>query len=159
MKRVIELDFEFKDAKIITRVRLKPKKGEKSLPYDAIFDTGCSKTTMSKDLFNTLGYVAKKAQAVKIIGINGESDGFSTIIDNFTIGSENLGDVRITVTDMQEKFNNSIILWMNILMWFNTQIHYTKKKITLAERAAEGYTTTRFTRGDTNSIVLPSIQN
>jgi len=158
MSKKFDIDFELESGKITTSVKLIPKDSKIPLPYDAILDTGCNKTTISRSLFETLGYSIKDKREVTIIGINGESKGFSTVIDNFILGDTDLGSVRVTVADVQKEFTNKIILGMNILMWFNLLISYSNKRLTFATRVVKGYTTTRFSRSDTSTINLTATQ-
>ena len=115
-------------------VALKATGKQKPVPYYAVFDPGSTMTTISASLFESLGYPKQDAANIKLIGLNGESQGFSTVIDYFEIGGVNLGNVRVAVGKLHPNFENSIILGMNVLMWFDFAVTHSTKTIALLER-------------------------
>ena len=129
------------------------------MPLYAIVDTGASDTAMSLYLFKTLGYKEQSKLKTTITGINGKSEGFSTIIDNFVIGGVDLGKTRVTVSEVSPEFKNTVVLGMNVLVWFNMLISHSKGEISLSERQIKGMdTSNRFYRTDIFSRnVLASI--
>jgi hypothetical protein len=156
----LELRFKIAETKIITTVELaKPLKGKIVWnPYDAVFDPGSSYTTMSESLFDALGYEKKESAEATLIGINSESAANSYIVGNFKLGGQNLGKVRVTVGRLSPQFESTVILGMNLLMWFEIAIKYhPSKKIILAERNIQGIDkTTRFTRKDMLNVNIVS---
>lgn len=104
---------------------------------------------MPTHLFNMLGFEEQSRLKVTITGINGKSEGFSTIIDNFLIGGVDLGKTRVTVSDVSPEFKNTIIMGMNVLVWFNILVSHAKREITLVERQIKGLDkSSRFYRTD-----------
>ncbi|MCL2387816.1 MAG: retroviral-like aspartic protease family protein [Defluviitaleaceae bacterium] len=153
MSRKIELDFEVIKDKITIKVLLRQHSSKQYVQYDAIIDTGCNRTTISKTLFSDLGYEYKETQPVKILGINGESRGTSTIIDNFMLGGTDLGKMRITVADIHPQFTRKIILGMNILKWFSFMVDFGAKKVVLFDRRGEGEGHFTKTRGANTNLM------
>jgi len=144
----ITLPFYLDKLKIVSVVELKSDNGVIT-PCYAIVDTGCSDTSMSQQLFNALGFKEKKRIETTITGINAKSKGFSTIVDNFIIGGVDLGDTRITVSNVSPEFENIVVLGMNVLVWFHKAIDYRKSEITLVERRLKNIDMrTRFYRTD-----------
>jgi len=145
----IVLPFDMDKLKIITQVKLIPEGRVNPTPFDTYFDTGSTDTVMSTHLFEGLGFKEQGRLKVSIAGINGKSEGFSTIIDNFIIGNTDLGKTRVTVSEVSSEFKNIIILGMNVLVWFNMLVSHAKKEITLAERQIKGLDkSNRFYRTD-----------
>jgi len=141
---MLDLDFVMSKSKIITSVglRLIDKNGKESkrpLPYDTVFDTGCTMTTMSVSLFNDLGYSYKNEAKITIIGVNGENEGKSTVIDYFEVGGKDIGPVRIAVGRLHDNHKDRIILGMNIIMWHHFSLDHMKKRITLVERQLKNF--------------------
>ena len=135
-----------KDAKIITTVKLKPYGKNVTLPYDAVFDPGAAMTTISAPLFESLGYPLNDPARIKLIGLNSENKGVSTVIDYFEIGGVDLGRVRVAVGQLHSNFENRIILGMNVLIWYNFAVTHSTKTITLLERKFKNYDSSkRFT--------------
>ncbi|MCL2604577.1 MAG: retroviral-like aspartic protease family protein [Defluviitaleaceae bacterium] len=134
MVSTIVLPFEMDKLKISTEVKLKIAGRTKPASFRVHLDTGSTDTVMSSHLFKTLGFKEQSRLKVTITGINGKSEGFSTIIDNFIIGGVDLGKTRVTVSDVSPEFKNTIVMGMNVLVWFNMLISYTKGEVTLAER-------------------------
>ena len=138
--------FTMKETKLITTVMLKMHGKKNTLPYHVVFDPGSTMTTMSASLYKWLGYPKNDPANIKLIGLNGESQGFSTLIDYFEIGGVNLGSVRVAVGQLHPNFENSIILGMNVLMWYDFAVTHITKTITLLERRFKNYdTSNRFT--------------
>ena len=135
----IKTDFQVVDSKMITNIVLKKHGHKAELDLDAIFDPGSTMTTMSETLFNRIGYPLQESGNVKIIGVNSESKGFSTLIDFMKIGGVNLGRIRIVVGQLHPKFANNIIIGMNILLWYDIAISHYNKTITLVERKFKGF--------------------
>ncbi|MCL2048425.1 MAG: retroviral-like aspartic protease family protein [Defluviitaleaceae bacterium] len=131
---MVVLDFDLINAKYISRVKLLPPNSKKPLPYALVFDSGSNMTTISKPLFDKLGYSLEAPKDVIIRGINGESRGISTIINHFEIGGENLGRVRVVVGNLHKNFENSVILGVNVLVWYNYAVIHHKKQIVMEER-------------------------
>ena len=151
----IELKFRIERSKIITEVKLKKELNSIILPYKAIFDPGSTMTTMSESLFNTLGFNRENTDTIKIIGVNSESGGFSTVIDYFEIGGINLGMVRVAVGSLAPQFQNNIIIGMNLLLWYDFALSHFTKKITLVERQLKNFDmSSRFVRKDIANINL-----
>jgi len=136
---MIKAIFTVKETKLITTIMLKMQGKKNVLPYDAVFDPGSTMTTMSDALFKWLGYSLNDPANIKLIGLNGESKGFSTVIDYFEIGGVNLGSVRVAVGQLHPNFENSIILGMNILMWYDFAVTHSTKTIVLLERRFKNY--------------------
>jgi len=134
MSNTITLPFNMKKMKMIADVKLISKRNSKPSPFKAFLDTGSTDTVMSTYLFKELGFQEQSRIKVTVTGINGISEGFSTIIDHFIIGDVDLGKTRITVTELSPAFKNNIVLGMNVLVWFNMLVSHTQKEITLAER-------------------------
>ena len=156
---MIKLKFYTEAAKLITKVGLKKHKQKQFRTYDAIFDPGSTMTTMSESLYNELGYKHNDPGKVRIIGINHESSGVSTLIDNFEIGGTNLGRLRIVVGQLHPKFENCIIIGMNVIIWYNFAINHHDKAITMVERKFKtSIMATRFTMKNILSINLASIE-
>ena len=78
---MIKAIFAVKETKLITTVKLKMQGKKEALPYDAVFDPGSTMTTMSDELFKWLGYSLNDPTNIKLIGLNGESKGFSTVMN------------------------------------------------------------------------------
>ena len=96
-----------------------------------------------------MGLREKKRIETTITGINAKSKGFSTIVDNFVIGGVDLGDTRITISNVSLEFENIVVLGMNVLVWFHKAIDYRKNEITLVERRLKNIDMkTRFYRTD-----------
>ncbi|MCL2386901.1 MAG: retroviral-like aspartic protease family protein [Defluviitaleaceae bacterium] len=131
---MIKTAFRVQSTKLITTVMLKAHGKESVFPYNAVFDPGCTMTTISHRLFERLAYPLKDPANIRLIGINGESKGVSTIIDYFEIGGVNLGSVRVAVGEVHPNFENSIILGMNILLWYDFAVTHSTKTIALLER-------------------------
>ena len=149
MYNAIVLPFDMDKLKIVTQIRFKPEGRVNPTPFDAYLDTGSTDTVMSVHLFEMLGFKEQHRLKVSIAGINGKSDGFSTIIDHFIIGGVDIGKTRITVAEVSSEFKNIIILGMNVLVWFNMLVSYAKKEITLSERRIKGLDrSNRFYRTD-----------
>ena len=159
MIKMIMLPFDMDKLKIVTQVKLVTKDRIHPTPFDAYLDTGSTDTVISTHLFKGLGFKEQGRLKVSIAGINGKSEGFSTIIDNFIIGGVDLGKTRVTVSEVSPEFKNIIILGMNVLVWFNMLVSHAKKEITLAERQIKGLDkSNRFYRTDIFSRnVLASI--
>jgi len=131
---MIELPFILDDMKMITEVEIKLP-GKNSLhKLRLIFDTGCSMTTISDKLFTNLKLPQKDAVPITIIGINSEEKGISVVLDSFMLGGVDLGNVRVSIGKMKPHFQDSIILGMNVLMWYDIAVVNRKKKIFLKER-------------------------
>jgi len=149
MYNVITLPFETDKLKITTEVELKAPNRAFPIPFRAFLDTGSTDTVMSAHLYRTLGFKEQNRLKVTITGINGKSEGFSTIVDNFLLGGVDLGKTRITVSEVSPEFKNIIVLGMNVLVWFNMLVSHTKGEITLAERQIKGLDkSNRFYRTD-----------
>ena len=149
MSEIIILDIQMQKLKIVSSVKLKTEKSKVFVDYDMYVDTGSSDTVISEQLFNELGYKEQEKIPATIIGINGKSKGFSTIINDFIIGGVNLGKTRVTIAKLEAEFANVVILGMNVLAWFNMLVSYSKKEITLAERKIKNIDkSTRFNRVD-----------
>ena len=149
MISTITLPCEIDNLKIISKVKLKPSGRTSLIPFPAFVDTGSTDTVMSVHLFKSLNFKDQSRLKVTITGINGKSEGFSTIIDNFIIGDVDLGKTRVTVSEISPEFKNTIVLGMNVLVWFNTLISHSKGEITLVERQLKGLDKTkRFYRTD-----------
>ena len=145
----ITMDFRVEKLKLITSVALKAEGSNIPAPYDAIVDTGCSDTSISHQLFDSLGFKEKQRIEATITGINAKSKGFSTIIDNFVIGGVDLGETRITVSKVSPEFESVVVIGMNVLVWFHTAIDYRKSEIVLVERRLKKIDMkTRFYRTD-----------
>jgi predicted aspartyl protease len=155
----IVLPFDMDKLKIVTQIRFKPEGKANPIPFDAYLDTGSTDTVISVHLFEMLGFKEQHRLKVSIAGINGKSEGFSTIIDNFIIGGVDIGKTRITVAEVSPEFKNIIMLGMNVLAWFNMLVSHSKKEITLSERRIIGLDeANRFYRTDIFSRnVLASI--
>ncbi|MCL2605330.1 MAG: retropepsin-like domain-containing protein [Defluviitaleaceae bacterium] len=152
---MIELDFEFVDAKYVTNVSLVPN-GEKTAQLiDLIVDTGSSMTVMPKSLFDDLGYGWQNPRNVIIRGVNGESKGISTLIENFIIGGENIGTVRVVVSDLHPSIQDRMILGVNMLVWYNYAVVHHKRQIILEERRIK----TKIPRKDRFIALYPQIIN
>jgi predicted aspartyl protease len=99
----INLKFELRDLKIVSKVKMTRKSGgfERA---DLIIDTGCSTTTISPELFKKLGHPLIDAYEIKVFGLNSVEKSYSTILPHFEIGGVNLGPVRVVMevalTDM-----------------------------------------------------------
>jgi len=153
----IELNFKVQNMRITTMAKLTSKKTGKVRLYPAIIDTGAHQTTISKELFASLGQKEQDAYDVVVRGIKGATRGRSTIIDNFVLGEVDLGKTRITVMGVEREFENAIILGMNILAWFNISVSHYEKKITLVERQFKTFDTeSRFYRKDIRSLSVLS---
>ena len=114
-------------------------------------------TTMSEELFEALGYSLKDTAKVKIIGINSESQGVSTLIDYFEIGGTNLGTIRVVIGKVRPIFQNTIILGMNVLSWYNFAVNYSVKRVFLVERRFTKLDMSkRFTMKDITEVDLVS---
>lgn len=149
MHNTITLPFEADKLKITTEVELKAPGRVSFTPFRAFLDTGSTDTVISNHLFMILGFKEQNRLKVTITGINGKSEGFSTIVDNFVVGGVDLGKVRVTVSDVSPEFKNTIILGMNVLVWFNILLSHNKREITLAERQIKGLDkSNRFYRTD-----------
>jgi len=149
MPDTIIMNIQLKKLKIVSSAKLMVGKNKKPMLYNAYVDTGSTDTTISEQLFASLGYKEQEKIPVTITGINGKSKGFSTIIDDFIIGSVNLGKTRVTVSKFEPEFENIIILGMNVLAWFNMLISHSKGELTLAERQIKNIDKgTRFNRSD-----------
>lgn len=125
----IKLDFELQKMKYISQVGLRD-----GSYYDLIFDPGSNMTTMSKKLFDTLKFPLRDAASVTISGLNDKGKGISTVIDYFEIGDVNIGSVRVVLGSVLPEFENSIILGVNVLMWFEYSVSHRKNEIELVER-------------------------
>jgi predicted aspartyl protease len=157
MSDTIVFNIKLDKLKIVTFVKLLGLKNKKPVPYDAVVDTGSSYTAMSEQLFKDLEYTEQEKVPATITGINGKSEGFSTVIDDFILGGVNLGKTRVTISKFQPEFENVIILGMNVLAWFNMLVSYSKGEITLAERKIKNIDKdTRFNRTDifTKNILI-----
>jgi hypothetical protein len=136
----IDLDFKKKESKYITKVGLIKRSQKKGRVitltdyYNLIFDTGCTMTSMSAELFDYLGCSPKDEAKVKIKGINGESDGISSVIEFFEIGGVNIGPVRVAIGKFLPEFENTVILGVNVLMWYDFGVSHSNEIITLVER-------------------------
>jgi len=145
----IVLPFEMDKLKIVTKIKLKSPGRTNPSSFRTYFDTGSTDTAMSYHLFKTLGFKEQDRLKTTITGINGKSEGFSTIIDNFIIGGVDLGKTRVTISEVSPEFKNIIVLGMNVLVWFNMLVSHTKGEITLAERQIKGLDkSNRFYRTD-----------
>jgi hypothetical protein len=131
---MIKLDFKLVDSKYITNAILRPYGTKRMQSIDLIFDPGSTMTAMSKKMFDELDYKLINPINVTLRGINGESKGVSTIIDNFEIGGENLGNVRVVIGDLHKNFEDCIILGVNVLVWYDYAVIHHKKQIVLQER-------------------------
>jgi hypothetical protein len=128
-----KIKFKFEGLKITFDVRLpygvyagKPK-------TRAIFDTGCDFTTISYDLLSELKYDENSKALITINGINSSEKSFSYIIPEFVIGNINLGRVRVAVGSMRKEYNSSVLLGMNVLMWFSYGISLPDRLILLQQ--------------------------
>ena len=152
---MIKTTFTVRETKLITTVMLKMHGKKNTLPYDVVFDPGSTMTTMSDSLFKWLGYPLNDSTNIKLIGLNGESKGISTVVDYFEIGGVNLGNVRVAVGQLHTNFENSIILGMNVLMWYDFAVTRSTKTIALLERRFKNYDTSkRFTTKNILAINL-----
>ena len=148
MDRIV-LPFEMNKMKVVTEVNIKGSGRVKPSPFTAYVDTGSTDTVISNYLFKELGFKEQSRIKVTITGINGKSEGFSTIIDNFILGGIDLGKTRVTVAEVSPEFKNIIILGMNVLIWFNILLSHSQEELTLAERKIKGLDkSTRFHRTD-----------
>ena len=96
---------------------------------------------------------------VKIIGINSESNGISTLIGFFEIGGVDLGNVRVVIGRLHPKFENSIILGMNAIIWYNFAVNHTDKTITMMERKFKTFDiSTRFTIKNITNVNLAAFE-
>jgi predicted aspartyl protease len=91
-------------------------------------------TSISAELFHSLGYSLKDEAKILIRGINGESEGISSVVDYFEIGGVNLGNVRIAVGKFLPEFEDTVILGVNVLMWYDFAVSHSNGSITLVER-------------------------
>ena len=159
MCNAIRTKFKLNALKMYIPAKLRSEKSKVFLPYYAVVDTGASDTAMSVHLFKMLGYKEQGKLKTTITGINGKSEGFSTIIDNLVIGGVDLGKTRVTVSEISPEFKNTVVLGMNVLVWFNMLISHSKGEIILSERQIKGLDTfDRFYRADIFSRnVLASI--
>ncbi|MCL2399707.1 MAG: retroviral-like aspartic protease family protein [Defluviitaleaceae bacterium] len=156
---MIKTIFTIKETKLITTVMLKMYGKKEALPYDVVFDPGSTMTTISDTLFKWLGYPLNDHANIKLIGLNGESKGFSTVIDYFEIGGVNLGSVRVAVGQLHPNFENSIILGMNVLMWYDFAVTHSTKTITLLERRFKNFDTSRrFTIKNISTVNLTTYE-
>lgn len=145
------------ETKLITTVMLKMHGKKNPLPYDIVFDPGSTMTTLSASLFKWLGYPKQDPANIKLIGLNGETRGFSTVIDYFEIGGVDLGKVRVAVGQLHPNFENSIILGMNVLMWYDFAVTHSTKTIALLERRFKNYDMSkRFTLKNILNVNLSS---
>jgi hypothetical protein len=131
---MIKLDFELIESKYTTSARMRIVGEKRKRNADLIFDPGSTMTAMSKKLFDRLGYSLNSPRDVTLRGINGESKAISTIIDYLEIGGVNLGNVRVVVGDLHESFEDSIILGVNVLVWYDYAVIHRKKQLVLVER-------------------------
>ena len=107
MDSTIVLPHEMDKLKISTIVELIPSNRTKPIPFRTYFDTGSTDTVMSAHLFKALGFKEQNRLKVTITGINGKSEGFSTVINNFIIGGVDL--------DKTSRFYRTDIFSRNIL--------------------------------------------
>ena len=156
---MIKVKFYTENTKLITKVRLRRQGQKVGRLYDTIFDPGSTMTTMSESLFNKLAYKLTEPGKVKIIGVNSESSGISTLIDFFEIGGVNLGNVRVVVGQLHPNFENSVILGMNVILWYNFAVNHPDKMIIMVERKLKTFdTTTRFTIKNITNINLAAYE-
>jgi len=156
---MIQLKFSFVNTKYVSKIKFMSLYGNKEKHTDLIFDTGCTMTTISEKVFNRSGFILKDERPIKIYGINGESSGVSTIISNFMLGGENLGDVRVAVGKLLPEFENCVILGVNVLAWYNYSVDHGNRMITLAERNFKNLSvikSERFTRLYSQILNLPA---
>ena len=130
MTKIINAKFKMRDAKIVSEVELLKNEA----PLDLIVDCGAAMTTISPQLFKELNLKAKDKAQIKIIGINSEEISYSTLIPSFVIGGVDLGEVRVAIGTMRPEFQNSILLGMNILGWFDFGFSMSNKQISLIPR-------------------------
>jgi len=130
---MIELNFTLEDTKMLSKVSItKPNKIDEELTL--IIDCGCSMTTMTPQLFQRLGFPKKDESPITIYGINSEEKGFSTLIPSFKLGAVELGEIRVAVANMRPEYQNSILLGMNILGWFDFGWQMRTKRIYMYPR-------------------------
>jgi hypothetical protein len=100
-----------------------------------IVDTGCKMTTMSYGLFGLLGIKSKEEHPVIIKGLNGPVEKSSSlIIPYFELGGINIGPVRVALSKtMRPEFKDTVLLGMNIMMWFEMKFNPRKNYIELKE--------------------------
>jgi predicted aspartyl protease len=152
---MIKVKFALERTRILTEVKLRKVNKKNPVTYKALVDTGCTITTMSDILFHELGYAYQDEAVVKIIGINGESEGVSTVIDYFEIGGVNIGPVRVAVSRLHDAHKDRVIIGMNIILWHHFAVRYDQKLIYLNERQfAKLDMSTRYTRKTIDSSVL-----
>jgi len=152
---MIKLDFELIESKYTIIAKLQPVGAKKAERVELIFDPGSSMTVMPSKLFVKMGYVLDNPKNVLLRGINGESKGISTIINNLVIGNEDFGRARVVIGDLLEEFENSIILGVNILVWYNYAVLHHTKQIVLDERKIK----TAIPRQDRFIALYPQIMN
>ncbi|MCL1999189.1 MAG: retroviral-like aspartic protease family protein [Turicibacter sp.] len=131
--KTIRLPFFLRDTKIISEVFILNKEGEYQA-CELIIDCGCVMTTISPQLFEELGFEITDEAKIAIIGINSREIGVSTIIPSFKLGTEELGGVRVAVGTMRPEFQNSILLGMNVLGWFDFGWSMSNKMAVLVPR-------------------------
>ena len=115
---MIKIPFTLRKTKIISKVNLLNNE-HKNKDFDLIIDCGCSMTTISPQLYKRLGSPIKDKAHINVIGINSCERSFSVLLPSFRIGGEDLGEVRVAVGHMRPEFQNSVLLGMNILGWFD----------------------------------------
>ena len=130
MTKVIHASFEIIETKIISSVKI----SRNGNPIDLIIDCGAAMTTISPQLFKRLKLNVKDKTPIRIIGINSEEISYSTLIPSFVIGGFDLGEVRVAVGTMRSEFQNSILLGMNIMGWFDFGWSISNKRISLIPR-------------------------
>ena len=91
--------------------------------------------------------------------MNSENNGISTLINDLEIGNVNLGNVRVVIGKLHPKFENCIILGMNIIIWYNFIVNHTNKMITMVERRFKSLDMSmRFTIKNIMSVNLASYE-
>ena len=130
MTKIINADFEIVETKIISKVKFLNRK----VPIDLIIDCGASMTTISPQLFKDLRLEVKDKTQIRIIGINSEEISYSTLVPSFIIGGVDLGEVRVAIGTMRPEFQDSILLGMNIIGWFDFGLSISNRLISLIPR-------------------------
>jgi hypothetical protein len=152
---MLNIEFTLEKTKMLTDVKLQKVNRKQPIVCKAVFDTGCSITTVADSMFKDLGLPWKDTANVKIIGINGENEGISTVIDYFEIGGVNIGPVRIVVGSLHSIHKDRIIIGMNIILWHNFAVRYDKRMIFMDERKFKNLDMgTRYTRKSIDSSIL-----
>ena len=100
----------------------------------SVFDTGASKTIISTDLAKQLNMAIEKSSDVKTVTAVGSVNLDAGNLSKLKIGTHEIKDVPVSITDLPKELKAHCVLGMNVLREFLITIDSIDRTITLKHR-------------------------